>query len=241
MHDINEPATLLPFHANQEIREVKVTDERKLTPEEIAEKLDHCTATTIPVHIEIDVTHTVVRLTEAEKILRKATVISLGDCYCRKTKGNCDKPVNTCLVLNQKVEGMKEWDSSFHEVSVDKALSVLKESHEAGLVHLAFRNKDGEINMFCSCCDCCCWFLDKLKQFDYHDGVVESSHIAKHLPDQCVACGLCVQKCPFDAWKAGKDGGKPTLAAEKCFGCGVCVTACPSQAIAFVPREGQSA
>ena len=48
---------------------------------------------TIPAHIGIDVTHTVVELTEAEKILREAKAISLGDCYCRKTNKNRDKPL----------------------------------------------------------------------------------------------------------------------------------------------------
>ena len=210
------------------------------TPEEIAEKLDYYTATTIPVHIEIDVTHTVVRLTEAETILKAASSIALGDCVCRKEHGNCDNPVHVCIGLNRPIEEIRKENESFHTATLDEALEALKLSHEAGLVHLAFRNKNGEINEFCSCCDCCCWFLDKLKQFDYHDGVVESSHIAKHLPDQCVACGLCVQKCPFDAWTVGEDGGKPTLNTNKCFGCGVCVTACPSQAIAFIPREGQA-
>lgn len=215
-------------------------DAKKVIPQDVEEKLLGYSAVTIPVHVDVDVKHTVVELREAEKILREATVISLGDCTCRKTEGNCDKPVNTCLILNQKVEGTPEWDSSFHEVSVDKALSVLKESHEAGLVHLAFRNKDGEIHEFCSCCDCCCWFLGILKQYDYHHGVAESSHVAQHLPEKCVACGLCVQECSFDAWMPGEDGGKPTLLTNKCFGCGVCVTACPSQAIAFVEREGKS-
>ncbi|MCK5246401.1 hypothetical protein KAR02_05855, partial [Candidatus Bipolaricaulota bacterium] len=40
---------------------------------------------TIPIHAEVDVKHTVVELTEAERILREAAAISLGDCHCRKT------------------------------------------------------------------------------------------------------------------------------------------------------------
>jgi Na+-translocating ferredoxin:NAD+ oxidoreductase subunit B len=223
----------------QHTERITVTDERKPTSEEIAEKLNYYTATTIPVHIDIDVKQTVVNLPEAESILRAASSIALGDCVCRKEGQNCDNPVHVCIALNRPLEKVKEDNASFHAATIDEALAALKLSHEAGLVHLAFRNKSGEINEFCSCCVCCCWFLGKLKQFDYHDGVAESSHIAKHLPDQCVACGLCVQKCPFDAWKAGDDGGKPVLMTEKCFGCGVCVTACPSQAIFFVPREGK--
>ena len=218
-----------------------MSDANKYTPEEVSEKLDHYVATTIPVHIEIDVTHTVVRLTEAETILKAASSIALGDCACRKEHGNCDSPVHACVGLNRPIEEIRKENESFHTVTLDEALEALKISHEAGLVHLAFRNKNGDINEFCSCCECCCWFLGALKQYDYHDGVVESSHIAQHLPDQCVACGLCVEKCPFDAWQAGENGDQPTLVADKCFGCSVCVTACPANAIAFVERALEAA
>ncbi|MFC2094918.1 ATP-binding protein [Candidatus Bipolaricaulota bacterium] len=213
-----------------------MADTNKTTPEELAEKLDHYQATTIPVHIDIDVKHTVLELVEAERILRAATLISLGDCNCRKTKKNCDKPVNVCMVLNNPVEESSEWGDSFREVSVEEALEALRVSHEAGLVHLAYRKNNGDISELCSCCECCCWFLGTLKQYDFHDGVVESSHVARHLREECVACGLCVMKCPFDAWVAEEDGAKPTLNEDRCFGCGVCVTACPSNAIAFVER-----
>lgn len=213
-----------------------MSDAHKYTPEEVAEKLDHYMATTIPVRIDIDVRHTVVDLSEAEKILREASSIALGDCDCRKKGNNCDRPVNVCLAVNQSAETLKEEFTSFQEVPIEKALEALRISHEAGLVHLAFRRRDGEISEFCSCCECCCWFLGRLKQFDYHDGVVESSHVAQHLTEQCVTCGVCVSKCPFDAWQADENGDKPSLATNKCFGCGVCVTVCPANAIAFVTR-----
>lgn len=208
----------------------------KFTPEEIAEKLDHYQATTIPIHIDIDVRHTVVELSKAEALLRGAKTIALGDCVCRSQENSCGRPVNVCLVLNRSEEELARESPSFQYVTVERALEALRTSHEAGLVHLAFRKGDGDITEFCSCCECCCWFLGKLKQFDYHDGVVESSRIARHLPEVCVACGVCIETCPFDAWTAGQDGDKPQLNENKCFGCGVCVTACPANAIAFDER-----
>ncbi len=214
--------------------------EKKAQPEEIAEKLDHYRATTIPVHVEVEVKHMVFALDEAERILREATAIALGDCDCRKKKGDCSHPVHNCIAVSHSQEQDREWWSSFQEVTVAEALAVLRESHDSGLVHLAYRRNDGEITEFCSCCSCCCWFLGALKQFDYHDGVVESSRVARHLPELCIACGLCVSKCPFDAWVPAQDGARPSLAVEKCFGCGVCVTACPSHAIAFEPRSETS-
>jgi len=214
-----------------------VSDARKTVPEEIAETLDHYQAVTIPVHVDINVRHTVVDLSEAGSILRKADSVALGDCACRSKENACGRPIHVCLVMNQSEEALRKDFPSFEYVTLERALEALRESHEAGLVHLAFRKHDGEITEFCSCCECCCWFLGNLKQFDYHDGVVESAYVAQHLPEKCLACGLCVEKCPFDAWEAGGNGEKPILREEKCFGCGVCVTACPAQAIAFHLRE----
>jgi len=202
-----------------------------------AVNLDDYTATTIPVHIDLDVQETILDLSEAEQILRKATSIALGPCVCRATEKNCDAPVDTCLSLNSATAEAVEKQDGFRYVDVDTALEVLRQSHKAGLVHLAYRLPGKEITEFCSCCSCCCWLLTKLKGFDYHDAVIESAHIAQHLPDLCVACGTCVAKCPFGAWLPAEDGGKPTLNRAKCFGCGVCVSACPPHAIAFVPRE----
>ena len=204
--------------------------------QEIAEKLSHFTALTIPVQVEVDVKHSVVNLEEAKRLLQEAKAINLGDCYCRKTNKNCDRPVNTCLVLNHPIEKVKERDESFRSITLEQALEMLEASHKAGLVHLAYRNKDGIVNDFCSCCECCCWFLGALKEYDYHDGVLESSHIAKHRSDTCIGCGVCVEKCPFDAWTASENGGNPALNEANCFGCGVCVSACPVDAIAFEPR-----
>jgi electron transport complex protein RnfB len=236
MHCATAPDTLFLFQSGVGFREVIVPDSRQATPEKIAETLDHYTATTIPVHIEIDVKQVVVELMEARRLLDGASSIALGDCVCRTDKKNCDRPVHVCIALNRPIEEVRAENASFHPATLEEAMKALKLSHEAGLVHLAFRNKDGDIKEFCSCCDCCCWFLGKLKQFNYHDGVIESSHIAQHLPEKCVACGTCVKRCPFDAWKADDSGGKPSLETEKCFGCGLCVSTCPSQAIAFVPR-----
>ena len=199
--------------------------------------VDEYIATTIPVHLDIDIRQTVLDLSEAERILREATSIALGPCVCRSTEQNCDAPVDTCLSLNSASERTVENEEGFRYVDVGKALEVLRESHRAGLVHLAFRKPDAEVTEFCSCCSCCCWFLNKLKQFDYPAAVVESSHSAQHLPEQCIACGTCVEKCQFDAWLPAENGGKPTLNPEKCFGCGVCVSACPANAIAFLPRK----
>jgi heterodisulfide reductase subunit A-like polyferredoxin len=49
----------------------------------------------------------------------------------------------------------------------------------------------------------------------------------------CVACGLCVESCPFDALSvddvARVDG-------VRCIGCGVCTLVCPEDALSLARR-----
>ncbi|MFC2100024.1 ATP-binding protein [Candidatus Bipolaricaulota bacterium] len=197
---------------------------------------DEYIATTIPVRIDIDMKQAVLGLDEAEEILRSARSIALGPCTCRKTEQNCDAPVDVCLSLNHSADGDSEWEG-FETVTVARALETLRTSHEAGLVHLAYRKPGKEITEFCSCCSCCCWFLNRLKATDYHESIVEAKVIAEQDEEKCLGCGTCVQRCPFDAWQPSEDGEKPSLKTTGCFGCGVCVTACPADAISLVPRS----
>jgi NAD-dependent dihydropyrimidine dehydrogenase PreA subunit len=206
-------------------------------PEPEAPDLQEYVATTIPVHVEIDVHQTVLNLAEAETILREASSIALGPCACRTEAQRCDAPVNVCLSLNESSIQAVNNEDGFEYVDVETAMDALRASHEAGLVHLAFRKPGAQISEFCSCCSCCCWFLTKLKAFDYHHAVIESSHIARHVPEACTACGTCARVCPFGAWSFSESDSWPVLAADKCFGCGVCVSACPSHAIAFDVRS----
>jgi Pyruvate/2-oxoacid:ferredoxin oxidoreductase delta subunit len=204
--------------------------------EAVAKAVDQYTATTIPVHVDVDMKQAVLNLEEAERLLCMAETIALGPCGCRKEKGDCDLPLDVCLTLDEDSDlAAEEWEG-FRHVSVDEALAALRVSHEAGLVHLVYRKPGVEATIFCSCCSCCCWFLNALKQYDYHDAIVESSHVAEHDVTACVACEACVARCPFDAWSAVANGGKPVLNPEKCFGCGLCTSSCPSGVISLVPR-----
>jgi len=49
-----------------------------------------------------------------------------------------------------------------------------------------------------------------------------------------VDCGLCIERCPFDAFTREEVGIR--FDSDQCFGCGLCVSTCPVGAIAFGPR-----
>ena len=203
--------------------------------QDVGEAVDGYTATTIPVLVEISVDQVVLNLREAEALLCEASSIALGPCECRAKHRRCSAPVDVCLTLNDAGKAAAELREGFRTVTVSEALATLQTTHPAGLVHLAYRKRGLDATLFCSCCSCCCGFLNTLKRFDYHDAIVESSHVAEHVREQCVGCGLCVARCPFGAWT--DDSEYPTLHRERCFGCGLCVSTCPAGAITFIPRS----
>jgi len=55
--------------------------------------------------------------------------------------------------------------------------------------------------------------------------------------DRCVACEICVQRCPPEALTLGEDG-VPQVDLDRCFGCAVCATGCPEEAISMARKPG---
>lgn len=55
----------------------------------------------------------------------------------------------------------------------------------------------------------------------------------------CIACGICVKVCPFDAPSVENNFAKVNI--DKCRVCGLCVTKCPTKAITdFIPRRSKA-
>ena len=210
--------------------------DRFYTEAEVAGAVDHYTARTIPVHVELHAQETVLSEPEMETLLREARILGLGPCGCREKHGNCDAPLEVCVSLNECAEETIERGRA-RAVPLEEALEALRLSHEAGLVHLAYRKRDQEVSLVCSCCSCCCFFLTALKRFDYHDALIESAYVASHDPMYCRSCGTCIERCPFDAW-AEVSEKQISFEPSRCFGCGLCVSTCPTGAIAFVERDG---
>jgi ferredoxin len=193
------------------------------------------TPVTVPVNIVIHGQQTVLDLSSVENILRNAEIITLEDCACRAKWHKCDKPLDVCLSLNGEArDAMKR---GARRISLAHALVVLKRSHEAGLVHLAFtytsKGKD-KPEVICSCCSCCCHSLSALVRFGIPDHVVASEYVASNNPETCENCGTCVERCQFHARQLVEE--RLVFNQAKCFGCGLCVTTCPTRSITLVKR-----
>ena len=207
------------------------------TREDVLEATHGFTGVTIPVHVAIEAKQVVLAQPEMRDLLEAADVIAVGDCLCRKEEGNCDNPLDVCLALDDAATERIR-DRSWRAISVDDALVILEKTYELGLVHLAYRRWDGEVNLVCSCCSCCCWPLNGLKRFDYRDGITESAFVVRFDGTKCVGCGTCVERCTFGAFKLSDEVGTAVFDSDRCFGCGLCVGTCPSGALHLEPRDG---
>jgi ferredoxin len=204
------------------------------TPDEVAEAVDHYTGRAIPVHVAVQATQVVLSQPEMEALLANAECIALADCECRLEEHKCDAPLDTCLILDESAR-QDIAKGRARPVTLPEALETLCRSHQAGLVHLAYRRQDSNATeLVCSCCSCCCWFLNQLKRFDYHDALAESAFVAAFDPALCDDCGVCLERCQFQAWD--RVDAKVHLRPSHCFGCGLCVSTCPTDAVSLVER-----
>ena len=214
-------------------RESRFYSEKQL--QEIADDIDR--AVTIPVNSMIEADHRVFDLSEVEKILHEANKITVQDCGCKTEFGNCDAPREVCIGLDEEADYTLEQDMlNVREIEIDEVLDILRKSHEAGLVHMAYVfNEKEKPGLICSCCSCCCHTLGGLLRYGIHTEVLSSKLIAADDDTKCIDCGECVSRCLFEARWMEHD--KLVYDVSKCMGCGLCVSTCPTEAISMVERD----
>jgi ferredoxin len=197
--------------------------------------LETMTAVTLPVQVKIDGSTQVFNFSQAKAILKRARLISLANCDCREKVQACDNPLDVCISLDKEAELMIAKGRG-RQVSLKEAMNALRVSHDSGLVHISYTDKgEREPFIICSCCACCCHSLAGLMRFNLPEAVVQSDHIAVQAEDTCIHCGVCVDRCHFQA--RTMENGILKHDSTKCFGCGVCVSTCPVEAISMRKRS----
>jgi Pyruvate/2-oxoacid:ferredoxin oxidoreductase delta subunit len=206
----------------------------KTQVQEIADEIERVVI--MPVNSEIEIEHRIFTSEEMISILQKARKIVLQDCGCKTEYGNCDSPREICLTLDEEADyALKNRKDNSKEIEIDEALSVLRKSHEAGLVHMAYIMKGEEKpGLICSCCSCCCHTLGGLLKYGIHAQILSSAYIAEDVREKCINCGECVNRCKFGARLIKEDSLLYNM--SKCRGCGLCVSSCPTQAIKMRKR-----
>ena len=170
----------------------------------------------------------------AESVLRKARSISIRDCECRVTYHNCRKPLRTCLALNEFSDELVDRGVA-QEISLDQARDALKIANAHGLVHQVLYTDwvKGEVFDLCSCCSCCCTYLRALMDFAVKHHIAKSGLVARVNANECVGCGVCLERCVFEARRIENE--RALVIEENCYGCGLCTSACSAQASRLVP------
>jgi Pyruvate/2-oxoacid:ferredoxin oxidoreductase delta subunit len=184
----------------------------------------------IPINKSVESKQWILPTAQAIEILRNSRIFVLIDCDCRTLFKRCNNPVDVCFVINDAADRYIEKGEGL-QITIDEAKAVLEKANEYGLVHLAIYNPEQYIYALCSCCACCCHDLQILKKYQRNDFIAHSDYIAVTDFDKCTGCGICVNRCVFDA-RAVQDN-KLLVENEHCYGCGLCVTTCPEKAIAM--------
>ena len=165
---------------------------------------------------------------QASYYIQRASVLALIDCICRTTFYKCDKPRKVCLVLGEQAEffikrGIAE------EIDNRRGREVLDIAEESGLVHSI--NNIEEPNFLCNCCECCCVFVQGLKRHGIFTSIGKSGFVSRLDRKLCNQCGICIEKCLFDAISNEED---IVFERDACFGCGLCARHCPQEAIRLI-------
>ncbi len=222
----------LEKHEINSLREYYLKKRHKIRMKLIEEKKIPVSSKVIPVMQSFTGLQHILPTEEALQIIRNAKTFALANCTCRMTFKNCDNPTETCILLDNVADELLERGVA-RKISLKKAKEVLLEANKYGLVHLTVYDPAG-IYAICSCCECCCHDLQSIKKYGRPDIIAKSDYVAL-VEDTCTHCGICVERCIFDAIRMDND--KMIFNPEKCHGCGLCISTCPENAIKLIPRH----
>jgi ferredoxin len=165
------------------------------------------------------------------------------NCDCRSSEMACGHMRESCIRLDDGAR-YTSGRGLGRVVGREECVRILMATDRDGLMHIGGRSwREHGLFGFCNCCTCCCFPLRAARELHSERRYPRVHHQALRDPAACVHCGICVRRCPFQAFY--RDGQKVTVDGrrrrrvafdpQKCFGCGLCASACPEGAIAMQP------
>lgn len=182
----------------------------------------------------------------ASEVIKTATHIGVGVCYCRHKMEHlgkaCDAPMEICMTFNGVADSLIRHNIT-KQKSVSECMNLLDTAYEYNLVQFG-ENVREKVSFICNCCGCCCEALLAAKRF----GFLNPVHTTNYLPlideEKCNGCGKCVEVCPVEAMSliSANDPKKKKLKKAKlneeiCIGCGLCVRACNNNGLRMIERS----
>jgi ferredoxin len=181
----------------------------------------------------------------ASHIIRTATHIGVGTCYCRHKMQHVDRDCKAakqiCMTFNVTAAALIR--NGFARAAVAaEGLALLHLAWEQNLVQFGENVRQG-VNFICNCCGCCCEALMAARKFGLLHPVQTTHFLPAIQTGHCDGCGRCVTVCPVAAMSlvSANDGRRPKRKLAKlderiCLGCGVCVRVCRQKAIVLRRR-----
>lgn len=176
----------------------------------------------------------------ATEVIKTASHIGVGNCYCRHKMYHLDKacaaPMDICMTFNSSAASLTKHGHA-RQIDSTECLDLLQQAYEHNLVQFG-ENVRQEVNFICNCCGCCCEAMIAARRFTILTPVHTTNFIPEIEQQNCTGCSRCVNVCPVEAiaLSSANDPKKPThkqatLVADRCLGCGLCARACPKEVI----------
>jgi ferredoxin len=162
-------------------------------------------------------------------ILKNPDHIVALNCPCRAIRETPCLPLDVCLIVGEPFAGFiaEHHPQKSRWITQTEAVQILEAEHDRGHVHHAFF-KDAMLGRFyaiCNCCSCCCGAMQLFR--NGMPMLASSGFVARIDEADCIACGTCVEACPFEAITVN---GIATVNGDACMGCGICESKCEQQA-----------
>jgi ferredoxin len=182
----------------------------------------------------------------ASEVIKTASCIGIGICYCRHKMEHigksCNAPMDICMTFNGSADSLTRHGIA-RRVDVAEGLDLLEKARHHNLVQFG-ENVQEWVNFICNCCGCCCEALIAARRFGFLNPVHTTGFIPYIIEENCNGCGKCVALCPVEAMTlvSTNDPKMPTRKKAKqderiCLGCGVCLTGCNKKAIELRTRK----
>ena len=190
----------------------------------------------IPVNSVIKTDLKIHTYNQAETLIRQAKSWGIRDCICRKQQelldNRCDYPMSICISFSSKKNAYED-NHITKPISKNRAIELLYEAEEAGLVHTSMNIEKGQ-SYICNCCTCCCGILQGLVKYDQPYAFVKSDYVLSVTEESCTGCGKCIDRCQFNVLSITD---KKCHVDDNCIGCGVCALVCSKEAMFLEPRN----
>ena len=151
----------------------------------------------------------------------------------------CDQRVETCIMLGDEAQYWIEHGLG-REITGEQAADYIQRSVDDGFMLEVMTSKEGEA--ICSCHAASCMLVQGYLAMGDADTIAacnfykQISHYTLEVdPDLCIACGLCVDRCPLYCISINDEGWAEP--AANCFRCGQCAYVCPQGARKLVQRD----